>query len=166
MNHDDQPLLPRLSDDEAADTARRLIADAYRPTPAVPTSYRDTSPVPAIGTTPPVPQPGRPPMSQRATDISGIMLAASIASVPLGGSASLVLWTVGTLDPLVVALVCGAPVALLGALTRALKHAKATRAAGPPEHHHHYNGPVVQDHSTYTTATRGLIARTHNQHHR
>lgn len=59
--------------------AERLIAavnEAMEP----PTTYRDPSPNPTIGTTPPVPQPGRPPMSQKATDASMLMLAAGAAS--------------------------------------------------------------------------------------
>ncbi|MEK8175066.1 hypothetical protein NKH77_56210 [Streptomyces sp. M19] len=107
-----------------------------------------------------MPQPGRPPMSQKATDASGVMLAASIASVPLGGSASLVLWTLGHVDPVVVGIVAAAPVAALCALCRVLKSVKAAREAAPPEHHHHYNGPVTQDHTNITTTTRGVIART------
>ncbi|MFE4056669.1 hypothetical protein ACFXP3_10295 [Streptomyces sp. NPDC059096] len=162
-----QPSLPPLSDEEAAQTARRLIQDGYRPDMPVATSYRDATPVPAVGTAPPVPQPGRPPMSQRATDLSGVMLAAGITSVPLAGSASLVLWTVGSLDPVVVALICGTPVAVLGALSRVVRRTKDTVAAAPPTHHHHYGGAqIYQDHSTHSTHTRGLIARTRNQTHR
>ena len=152
---------------EAAAEARRLIdaiEDIYRPAPVVPQHYRDTSPVPSIGTTPPVAQPGRPPMGQRATDASAVMLAAGIASVPIGGSLSLVLYTVGHVDPVVVGVVCAAPVLLLGALSKVLKGAKAALEAAPTDHHHHYNGPVIQDHRniTATSTTRGVIARTHN----
>ncbi|WP_327419660.1 hypothetical protein [Streptomyces sp. NBC_01233] len=157
------PRLP-LSDDQAADEARRLIEDAYRPALPIPTSYRDTSPVPAFGPTPPVAQPGRPPMGQRATDASAVMLAAGIASVPIGGSLSLVLYTVGNVDPVVVGIVCAAPVLLLGALSKVIKSAKSALEAAPTDHHHHYNGPVIQDHRsiTATTTTRGLVARTNN----
>ncbi|MDH6544959.1 hypothetical protein [Streptomyces sp. SPB4] len=153
-----------LSESEAAAEARRLIEDAYRPALTLPTTYRDTSPIPAIGSNPPVAQPGRPPMSQRATDASTLMLTAGIASPLLGGSLSLVLWTAGHLDPLTVALICGAPAAILGALSRVLKSAKSAIAATPTEHHHHYNGPVIQEHRniTSTSTTRGLVARTNN----
>ncbi|TLQ39003.1 hypothetical protein [Streptomyces marianii] len=147
----------QLSDAQAAE-ARRLIADAYRPTPTVPTSYRDTSPVPAIGDTPPVPQPGRPPMSQRATDVSGVMLAAGAASLPIGGSVSLVLYTLGHVDPVSLAIGAGAPVAFVAAIAAALRRLQGVHT----EHHHHYSGTVVQDHSSVTTKTRGLIARTNN----
>jgi hypothetical protein len=137
--------------------ARRLIEDAYR------TSFRDDTPTPAIGTAPPVPQPGRPPMSQRATDVSGVMLATGIASMPISGGISLVMWTVGQVDPVVVGIVCLAPVAFLGVLSQVFRRAKAVAAAAPPTHHHHYKGTVVQDHSHNSTHTHGLIARTRNE---
>jgi hypothetical protein len=98
-------------------------------------------------------------MSQRATDISGVTLATGFASVPLGFS----VWIVGQVDPVIVGFVCVAPVAFLGALSRVLKRAKDVAAAAPPTHHHHYEGTVVQDHSRYSTETRGLIARTRNE---
>ncbi|MEU1895755.1 hypothetical protein [Streptomyces pristinaespiralis] len=142
---------------ESEGEARRLIEDAYR------TSFRDDSPTPAVGTAPPVSQPGRPPMSQRATDVSGVMLATGIASMPISGGISLVMWTVGQVDPVVVGIVCVAPVVFLGALSRVFKRAKDVAAATPPTHHHHYEGSVVQDHSRYSTETRGLIARTRNE---
>ncbi|MFK0203424.1 hypothetical protein [Streptomyces lavendulae] len=153
-----------LSESEAAAEARRLIEDAYRPTLPVPTAYRDTSPVPTIGPTPPVAQPGRPPMSQKATDTSATMLAAGIASIPIGGSLSLVLYTVGHVDPVVVGIVCAAPVLLLSTLSKVIKSAKGALEAAPADHHHHYNGPVIQDHRniTATSTTRGLVARTNN----
>ncbi|MGI5138178.1 hypothetical protein [Streptomyces sp. CA-106110] len=58
MPDHDQPTpawQPRMTDADATAEARRIIADAYRPVPQMPTSYRDTTPLPAYGTTPPVP---------------------------------------------------------------------------------------------------------------
>lgn len=47
-----------LTDSEASAEAARLIREAYRPVaPATPTYFRDTTPVPAFGTTPPERQP-------------------------------------------------------------------------------------------------------------
>ncbi|MCB5910365.1 hypothetical protein [Streptomyces pinistramenti] len=137
------------------------VEDAYRPAPAMPTVYRDTSPLPLTGTAPPVAQPGQPPMSQRATDASGLMLAAGVASVPVGGSTALVLWALGQVDPVVLALAGAAPVALLIALARVIKHTKAA-SQDTPAAHHHYAGPVHQEHRQVTTTTRGVIARTTN----
>ncbi|MGW5818056.1 hypothetical protein [Streptomyces noursei] len=134
----------------------QAVEDAYPP--ARPTSYRDTAPVPPIGAALPVVQPGRPPMSQRATDTSVVMLAAGAASVPIGASTALVLWTLGHLDPATLAIGGAAPVAFVVALARLITRAKSATTA--PTHHHHYDGPVHQDHSQTTTTARGVIART------
>ncbi|MDX3232872.1 hypothetical protein [Streptomyces sp. ME19-01-6] len=132
----------------------------------VPTSYRDSSPIPAIGPTPPVAQPGRPPMSEAATNISGVMIASSVPILALGGAATALLWASGHADPTVVGLICATPVGLavpIFALSRLVKRAKQTVEAAPPVHHHHYNGPVMQDHRTVNTQTRGVWAKTRNE---
>ncbi|MFI6771151.1 hypothetical protein [Streptomyces sp. NPDC050355] len=151
----DRPAAP------AADTTTRAAAliEAVEAAYSVPTSYRNDEPLPAVGTTPPVVQPGRPPMSQRATDASAVILATGAASLPVGAAAALVLWASGGADPVVTAMFCGAPTALILAVGRLVKRAKASE---PPVHHHHYGGPVHQDHSQVTTTTRGVIARTTN----
>ncbi|WP_254707343.1 hypothetical protein, partial [Streptomyces lunaelactis] len=50
-----------MSESEAALKAKRILEAAYRPepTPSFPTSFRDDSPVPRFGTTPPVHQDDR-----------------------------------------------------------------------------------------------------------
>ncbi|MDT9686396.1 hypothetical protein RND61_30640 [Streptomyces sp. TRM76323] len=156
MEHIDRTAADRpLSESEAEARARQLIDSAYRPT-----SYRDSAPVPSYGPTPPVAQPGRPPMSQRATDISGLMLAAGAASLPLGGSAALVLYALGQVDPATLAVGATAPVALVlavGSLIRSAGRAKADAAL--TTHHHHYTGTVRQETTTVSSTTRGLFAR-------
>ncbi|MFJ5646333.1 hypothetical protein [Streptomyces sp. NPDC093223] len=152
-----------LSDADATE-AHRLITEAYAspaapaaPVPPVPavTSYRDTAPLPAYGTAQPVVQQGRPPMSQKATDISAVMLAGSVASVPVGGITCLVLWTLDAVNPLNLALGASAPVAVLLAAGALLSRLKGVHT----EHHHHYSGPVHQDLSTATTNTvKGVVA--------
>ncbi|MEV4975529.1 hypothetical protein [Streptomyces scopuliridis] len=142
------------------DEAEQLI-DAVNE--ALATRYRDETPVPVIGTTPPVPQPGRPPMSQKATDASALMLSAGIASLPLGAAATGILWASGHADPVVIACICAAPATLILALSRLLKHAKDAAEAAPPEHHYHYTGTVIQDQRSINTQTRGLIATTRNR---
>ncbi|MBP5866101.1 MULTISPECIES: hypothetical protein [Streptomyces] len=167
--HDDQqnstrPAFgPRMSDEEAAKVAQEIIAGALREEGRVPTTTRfhDPTPVPTVGNAAPVAQKdgGRPPMSQAATDISGVMLAGSVASVPIGGVTCLVLYTLGHVDTVNLAIGAGAPVAFLLAVGAVLRRLAGVRT----EHHHHYDGPVVQDHSvTNTTTTKGLIARTRN----
>ncbi|MFH8813145.1 hypothetical protein ACH4GZ_39100 [Streptomyces hygroscopicus] len=162
------------ADDARQAAAREFLADlesAMQPTtdpdrvPAA-TSFRDHSPLPAVGTTPPVPQPGRPPMSQRAADISGVMVASSVPTFAIGTAATGVLWASGHADPAVIGMICAAPAAVavpIFALARVLRRAKETVEAAPPVHHHHYNGPVHQDHRSINTQTRGVWAKTSNE---
>ncbi|MEU3522052.1 hypothetical protein ABZ770_43670 [Streptomyces sp. NPDC006654] len=161
------PTTRPLSPTAAAAEAERLITEAYRPDPALPvpaaTSYRDTTVPPAYGTTPPVAQPGRPPMSQRAVDVSTVMLAGSVASVPVGGITCLVLWTLDAVNPVNLAIGGLTPVAVLLAAGALLSRLKGVHT----EHHHHYAGPVHQDLSTTTTNTaKGVIAVNRSRHDR
>ena len=103
------------------------------------TSYRDDTPTPTIGTAPPVPQPGRPPMSQGATDASMLMLAGGASTAMVGGTAAVVMYVSQFADPVVCALVFGAPTVLVLAVARLVGRAKSVL---PAEQHHHYNGPV------------------------
>ncbi|MEU9797196.1 hypothetical protein AB0E27_42820 [Streptomyces sparsogenes] len=159
----ESPLQPDTQARAAALIA--AVEDAYAPAPLVPTSYRDDTPLPAVGTTPPVIQPGRPPMSQRATDMSGLIISTGVAALPIGLGTSAVLWASGEANLLVVACVCAAPTSLILALARLLRRGREVAEAAPPVHHHHYAGPVHQDHSQITTTTRGVIARTTNETH-
>lgn len=143
-----RPMPAAMAEEEAAVAGDAIIRRALRDEPT-PTSFRDDSPLPVVGSTPPVAQPGRPPMSQAATDASGLMLAAGVGSLGVGGAVSLVLFASGYADPVVVALLGGAPVALVVALARLAK-----RARPEPEHHHHYTGPVVHDHREVTNHNR------------
>ncbi|MFD3535978.1 hypothetical protein [Streptomyces sp. NPDC058664] len=138
------------------------LAEAAAPAPApVPTAYRDTTPLPAVGDALPVAQPGRAPMSQRATDASALMLAGGAGTLMAGTGAGVALWALGGVDPLVLALAVGAPVALVAALSRLVRRAgQAAAETAPVTHHHHYAGPVRQEHRTTSTITRGVIART------
>ncbi|MFE9949308.1 hypothetical protein ACFYRJ_17455 [Streptomyces sp. NPDC005531] len=132
-------------------------------TQAMQTSFRDETPLPIVGAAPPVAQPGRPPMSQRATDTSALMLSGGVATVLIGGSASLVMVASGYADPAVCAIVFGAPAVLVLALSRLVGRVKATVEAAPPTIHQHFNGNVTQDSRSITTTTRGVIANTRNQ---
>ncbi|MDT0434082.1 MULTISPECIES: hypothetical protein [Streptomyces] len=159
MHANDAPPTAPMSDTEAAAEASRLIADAYRPTPQQLTAYRDTTPLPTRGTTEPVVQPGRPPMSQGATDASVLMLAGGATTAMVGGTAAVLLYVSQYADPVVCGLVFGAPTALVLALARL-----ATRTRPAPDVHHHYEGSTVhQDQRNVTTRTTGVWARTNNQ---
>ncbi|MFI5526869.1 hypothetical protein [Streptomyces platensis] len=146
-----------MSDVEADARARQLIDSAYRPT-----SYRDDSPVPAYGPTPPVAQQGRPPMSQRATDASALMLTGSVAALSVGGATSLVLYTLGNVDPTTLAVGAAGPVALVLAVGSLLRSVGRAKADAHTEHHHHYNGPVRQESTTVSSTTKGLFAKNRN----
>ncbi|MEU8623291.1 hypothetical protein [Streptomyces sp. NPDC048669] len=118
---------------------------------------------PRIGTAPPEPQSGRPPMSQRATDASALMLAGGATTVMVGGTASLVMLASGYADPVVCAVVLGAPAVVVLAISRLVGRAKAVIEAAPPTVNQHYHGPVTQDSRSIHTETRGVIANTRNQ---
>jgi len=122
------------------------------------TSYRDTTPLPAIGSTPPVQQPGQPAMSQWATDASGVLKAVSIAPLPIGVG----VWLVGQVDPLTLGIIFGSPVLAALALARLVAKVKdANQAVQPVVQHFH--GTVHHDTRTVTSTTRGVIANTRNQ---
>lgn len=142
--------------------AARII-QAVEEAMATPTAYRDPTPPPIIGAAEPVAQPGRPPMSQKATDASVLMLAAGAASIPIGGMTSLVLYTLGSADPVALAIGGTAPVALVLAVAALIRAASRGMQGIGAEHHHHYNGPVRQEHRTVSTQTRGLFAKTINK---
>ncbi|MFC8986057.1 hypothetical protein [Streptomyces sp. NPDC057115] len=133
--------------EEAANTeAERLIA----------TAFRDDSPVPAIGDAPPVPQPGRPPMSAKAVDDTARMIGASVVIATTGGSTTAILWASGYANPAVVAIVFGAPTALVLAIARLAK-----RARPEPEVHQHFHGNVTQ--TTTHSKNTGLWAKTNHK---
>lgn len=144
----------------ALDDQARMFLAAVEDAMRTPTSYRDDSPVPAIGSAPPVEQPGRPAMSKGATDASVLMMAGGFLSLCLGAAVSAVLHFSGNANETVVIAVCAGPPAGFLALKSLVKGIKQ---AAPDTHHHHYNGNVHQDYSTVNTNTRGVWAHTRNQ---
>lgn len=115
-----------------------------------------------------MPQPGaRPPMSQRATDISVMTLSAGVAALPLGGGTALVLWQLASVDPAVLALAAAAPIGIAGAIgiaARMIGRAvqDSATALPPGEVHHHHTGPTLVQHTSLHTESRWL-GRTTNQ---
>ncbi|MFJ6316057.1 hypothetical protein ACIQJW_08250 [Streptomyces californicus] len=122
------------------------------------TYHRDTTPLPAVGATPPVSQPGQPPMSQWATDASGVLKAVSVASLPIGGA----LWIVGQVDPLTLGIILGSPAAVALAVARLVAKVKDANQAAQPVVQNYY-GNVHHDERTVTSTTRGLIANNRNR---
>lgn len=137
---------------------------------ATPTHYCDPTKLSAIGPTPPVPQPGRPPMSQRAVERNVTILTSSFLTLAAGGAVSAVLWTSGQANETVIAWICGSVIAIPVALTLPvlalkglMKSAKDVAQAAPAPVHHHYNGNVTVDQRAIHATNRGLIANTRNQ---
>lgn len=157
-----EPRPPAASSDAVIEEqASRLLA-ALDAIVEQPTAYHDHTPTPAIGTAPPVPQPGRPPMSQKAVDASTIMLSAGAASLPVGAVTIGIMLASGHADPIVIAVLCAAPTVLVLALARLMKRAKETVQAAPAEHHHHYGAPVRQEFRSVRNETRGFGRSTTN----
>lgn len=152
------PTAPAAGQAHIDDNARKLLA-AVEEAMQTPTSYRDDTPVPRYGDSPPVDQPGRPAMSSKATDASVMMIAGGFLSLCLGAAISGVLYFSGKADQTVVISLCvGPPIAFL-ALKSLIKGVK--QAVAPDVHHHHYSGPVHQQHTH--SSTRGVWARTDNR---
>jgi hypothetical protein len=148
------PIHPAMTEQEAAFEADRIIADFV-------TSYRDKTPVPRHGTAPPVAQPGRPPMSQKAVDLSTLMLSASAATIPPGAIAIGAMVASGYANPTVIGMICAAPAFVAVPIFAVARLLRGAKDAVPDVHHHHYTGPV--DQRTVHSRTRGLWARTNNQ---
>ncbi|MGW7403422.1 hypothetical protein ACWGI9_06760 [Streptomyces sp. NPDC054833] len=156
---------PRMTDAEATAEARRIITDAYWPTPQMPTSYRDTTPLPAYGTTPPVVQPDHRivPAWAAGTAVAGIGTGAAFVGIGCGiwlacqGFAAVTLTSV---------LFVTLPIAAMGAVAAAIGSALRSLKATHNETHHHYAGPVQQETNQITAPAYGLIARNRNELHR
>jgi hypothetical protein len=123
------------------------------------TNYRDDTPVPQYGDTPPVDQPGRPAMSERATDASVMMIAGGFLSLCLGAAISGVMYFSGTANETVVITVCAAPPATFLALKSLIKGVK--RATVPEVHNHIHSGPAFHEH--HTDNRRSLTSKTINK---
>lgn len=144
-----------LTDSEASNEARRLIAEAYRPTPVVPTSYRDDSPVPAFGTAPPVHQDDRRIVPAWAAGIAVASIGVGAGITGLGCGAWLVLQGLASVT-LTGVLMVTLPFAGIAAAATAIGSAFArVRRASTTNI---YRGTVVQ--RTEVTATaRGMLSR-------
>jgi hypothetical protein len=105
-------------------------------------------------------------MSQRAVDLNTTILSTGIASIPIGGMASLVIYALGHVDPTSLAIAAAAPAVLavpILALSRLVKRGKEVVEAAPPVIHQHYTGPVTVDGRTVNSRTSGVWVSNHNQ---
>lgn len=168
---------PTPTDADRAQAARWLAAldelgDA-KPTavrvddPDIP-SHKDG---PRIGTTPPVQQPGRPGMSQRAVDLNTTLISSSVVIGMTGAATTGVLLASGQANPTVIAWVCACVVAVPAAialpvlaLKGLMKSAKEVVQAAPPVTHNHYGGAnVYQDQRKVESKNTGLWVRNTNE---
>jgi hypothetical protein len=141
---------------------RQLIA-AVEEAMQAPTAYRDDTPVPQYGPTPPVPQPGVPPMSQRTTETARAVMFCSLATVPPGLIAVAAMVASEHANPTVIGMICAAPAAIAVPILALARLIRRAGQVAPAEIHQTYTGTVYQDRRTVHTKTTGLIARTNNQ---
>lgn len=151
------PAAPAAGQAHIDDNARKLLA-AVEEAMQTPTSYRDDTPIPQRGDAPFVVQPGRPPMSQGATDASVLMIAGAGSVSMISLSAAVLMYASQYADPIVCAIVFGAPTALILAIARLAKKAKPA-----PDIHQHYTGPVYQDQRNVHSHSRGVWVKNTNQ---
>lgn len=123
--------------------------------PDVP-SWRDGA---RIGTAPPVPQPGIPPMGQQATDIGRAAMYCGLATVPPGLIAIGIMIASEHADATVIGMICAAPAALALAIARLLRRAGE---AAPTDIHQTYTGNVHQE--TRVTHTRAVWSKNITKH--
>ncbi|MFD5566632.1 hypothetical protein [Streptomyces cadmiisoli] len=155
MPAETDPIRTAMTDGEAAVEARRIITEFA-------TNYRDPSPVPSHGTTPPVPQPDSRRVPAWATGIAVASLGIGAGATGIGCAAWLVLkgLSMATMTSVLLVAAPFAGVAVAAIAVGALI-ARVKNAVVPEQHDHHYNGPVDQRH--VHTENRGVWARTDNR---
>ncbi|WP_372412050.1 hypothetical protein [Streptomyces luteireticuli] len=152
-----------LPESEAATEAHRLIAEAYRPEPQFPTSYRDDSLVPAYGSAPPVKQDDRRIVPAWATGIAVTAVGVGAGITGIGCGAWLVphgLAAVTLTGVLMVTLPLTGAAILATAIGSAVSRARTAVST------HIYEGPVTYTENYNTSHQRGMFARAHNDIHR
>ncbi|MFF0055656.1 hypothetical protein ACFYRI_14825 [Streptomyces microflavus] len=153
MQLPEQPVAGQPTDNPLAQAVNEAITKELAKT-----YHRDDTPLPAVGPTPPVPQPGPPPMSQWAIDASGVLKAVSVASLPIGGA----LWIVGQVDPWALGVIFGSPALAALAVARLVAKVKDANQNAPQPVTNHFHGNVHHDTRTVTSTTRGVIANNRN----
>lgn len=156
------PAAPAAGQAHLDDQARQLLA-AVEEAMRTPTSYRDDSPIPAVGAALPVAQPGIPPMSPRVTEITRAVMYSSLATVPPGLIAVAVMVASAHANPTVIGMICAAPAALAVPILAIARLIRRAGEAAPAAIHNHYEGPVYQDQRNVHSSTRGMWAKTTNQ---
>lgn len=145
-----------LTESEASAEAARLIREAYRPeAPATPTSFRDTTPVPAFGTTPPERQPDHRIVPEWAAGIAVASIGIGAGVTGIGCGAWLIFQGLSSVTLLGV-IAIAAPFVGIATVATAIGAAisKAKRASTT----NIYKGSVVQR-TEITSTARGIGAR-------
>lgn len=129
---------------------------------ALPTRFRDDTPLPVYGAAAPVPQPGIPPMSARTTEITRAVMYSSLATVPPGLIAVAVMVASEHANPTIIGMICAAPAAIAVPILALARLVRRAGEAAPTEIHQTYTGNVHQE--TRITQTRAVWSRTVNKH--
>ncbi|MFB7852807.1 hypothetical protein ACFC34_38140 [Streptomyces sp. NPDC056053] len=150
-----------LPESEAAAEARRLIDDwAARPVRHHPTSFRDDTELPPIGTTPPVKQEDHRIVPAWAAGIAVASIGVGAGITGIGCGAWLILQGLASVT-LYGVLAVTLPFAGIAAVATAIGGAISKARSETPKHI--YEGPVYQHNETHTTSNqRGMFARTRN----
>lgn len=154
-----------MSDAEATAEAERIMRRAFQPqTPEdqFPTSYRDDTPLPTHGTTPPIPQPDSRivPTWATGTAVAGIGVSATCIGLGCGIWLACQGFAAVTLNSV---LFVTFPIAAVAGVIAAVASTLRSLHAAHTENHHHYAGPVTQHHKTHNTSNQhGMFARTRN----
>ncbi|MFD5547551.1 hypothetical protein ACFWJQ_12545 [Streptomyces goshikiensis] len=146
-----------LSTDEASAEAARLIHEAYRQEASapMPTSYRDTTPVPAFGTAAPVAQPDSRIVPQWAAGVAVASIGVGAGITGLGCGAWLALQGLASVTLMGVLTVTLPLAALAAVITTAGAAVARARSASTTNV---YKGTVVQR-TEITSTARGLLSR-------
>jgi hypothetical protein len=148
-----------LTDEQAAAEARRILATEF-----IPTAYRDPAPVPAVGDTPPVPQPDNRRVPAWAAGIAAGALGIGAGATGLGCAAWLVfkglaLVSVPSLQTFALILLAPFAGVALAAVAIGAAVARAKRSSTTNV----FKGAVHIDNKTEVhSTTRGMFARTRN----
>ncbi|MEU8550532.1 hypothetical protein AB0C81_26725 [Streptomyces roseoverticillatus] len=148
-----------MPESEAAAEARRLIAEAYQPERQFPTSYRDHSPVPAYGDTPPVQQDDRRIVPAWAAGIAVASIGVGTGITGIGCGAWLVLQGLASVT-LTSVLMGTLPFAALAMVATAVGGAISKARAATSQTTNVYTGAVTYT-ATHNTS-HGMFVRTRN----
>jgi hypothetical protein len=164
---DFDPTTRPLSDAEAKAEAARIIAAAYQPpmpaAPPIPTSFRDDTPLPEFGTTPPVTQPDHRIVPGWAAGIAVASIGVGAGVTGVGCGAWLVLQGLASVT-LAGVLMVTLPFAGLAMVATAIGGAINQARSAVTKNVTVYEGPVTQNsHTENHSTTRGMFfARTRN----